>query len=209
MATSPNSFVAVFQVAPRRGEPSLHQHPDSDQILYLLKGEMTVATDEEGKSEKTLSPGQGVMIPAGAHYGFVNRGEDNMVFLSMRTESSGGRYTAYVENVDSDAQIRFPAADIAGRGVGKRIYLYALSRRTIGVSPVLHRDWHATSLVRMHCSFEQRGDDIVATLPERLARWYEVDDLTPADYRVIPDTEDKTRLKIDLSPLLERQAARA
>jgi hypothetical protein len=166
---------------------------------------MTVATEEK---EQVLRPGQGVLIPAGAHYGFVNRAEENMVFLSMRTESSGGRYTAFVKNVDSDAQIRFPAGEISAKGIGKRIYLYALGRRTIGVSPLLNRDWHATALVRMHCSFEQVGDDIIATLPERMASWYEVQDLTPADYRIIPDP-DKTRLKIDLSPLLARQAARA
>ncbi len=42
MARSPNSFIAVFQTRPRGGETHIHQHPDSDQILYILDGELTV-----------------------------------------------------------------------------------------------------------------------------------------------------------------------
>ena len=62
MARSPNSFVAVFQTKPRGGETHIHQHPDSDQILFVLKGEVTV----EGLSGKNvLKPNQGVLIPAG------------------------------------------------------------------------------------------------------------------------------------------------
>ena len=37
MARSPNSFIAVFQTRPRGGETHIHQHPDSDQILYILE----------------------------------------------------------------------------------------------------------------------------------------------------------------------------
>src|SRR5918992_560572 len=66
MARSPNSYVAVFQTRPRGGETHIHQHPDSDQILFILKGEVTV----EGLSGKyVLKPNQGVLIPAGVHYG--------------------------------------------------------------------------------------------------------------------------------------------
>ncbi len=99
MARSPNSFIAVFQTRPRGGETHIHQHPDSDQILFILDGELTV----EGLSGKfVLNPNQGVLIPAGVHYGFTNTTERDVVFLTMRTESSGGRRVAYVANVPSD-----------------------------------------------------------------------------------------------------------
>ncbi|MGH8649445.1 MAG: cupin domain-containing protein, partial [Burkholderiales bacterium] len=93
MARSPNSFIAVFQTRPRGGETHIHQHPDSDQILFILDGELTV----EGLSGRfILKPNQGVLIPSGVHYGFTNTTERDVVFLTMRTESSGGRRVAYV-----------------------------------------------------------------------------------------------------------------
>src|SRR5213594_4407336 len=103
MARSPNSFVAVFRTRPRGGETHIHQHPDSDQILFVLKGEVTV----EGLSGKyVLRPNQGVLIPAGVHYGFTNETQEEVIFLSTRTESTGGRRVAYVENVPSDVHLR-------------------------------------------------------------------------------------------------------
>ena len=38
MAKSPNSYIAVFGVGPRAGETRVHSHPDSDQILFVMKG---------------------------------------------------------------------------------------------------------------------------------------------------------------------------
>src|SRR5579862_90599 len=81
MATSPNSYIAAFGVAPRGGETRVHSHPDSDQILFILKGECTV----EGLSGRyVLESGQGVLIPAGVNYGFTNEADNELVFLSMR-----------------------------------------------------------------------------------------------------------------------------
>src|SRR5437867_10946132 len=73
MARSPSSYIAVFTIPPRGGETHIHQHPDSDQILFILGGEATV----QGVSGQfLLKANEGVLIPAGTHYGFTNTADE-------------------------------------------------------------------------------------------------------------------------------------
>jgi mannose-6-phosphate isomerase-like protein (cupin superfamily) len=202
MAKSPSSFIAVFQTRPRGGEAHIHQHPDSDQILFVLKGEISL---ESLSGKYTLRPNQGVLIPAGVHYGFINQTQEDAVFLTMRTESSGGRRVAYVKNVSSAVRVRIPAAEITGRGIGRHIYCYAIDRSTVGISSVLLEEWNKKSLLRMHCDYEKSGDTVTAILPERLVQWYQIDALPESDYRLIPEG-DQLRVRLDLQPLIKRQA---
>lgn len=202
MATSPNSYVAVFETPPRGGEPSIHQHPDSDQILFVLRGECSV----QGVSGKyVLKPHQGVLIPAGVHYGFTNETQEPLVFLSLRTEATGGRRVGYVPNVSSDVQIRIPASMVDAKGIAK-FYVYAMDRRTLGLSPLLLEDWNRASLLRLNCEHRRSGDSVLAFLPERIARWYRLNDLAESDYRLLPDPEN-TRVRVDLTPLILREEA--
>ena len=204
MATSPNCYIAFFQTRPRGGETHVHSHPDSDQILYVIKGECTV----EGLDGRyMLKDNQGVLIPAGVNYGFTNMSEDDLMFLSMRTESTGGRRVGYVPGVPSDALIQIPEGEISAKGIGRHLYAYVLDRRTIGISPLLLEEWNRAAILRMECDYERRGANILANLPERISRWYEVDDLTDADYRLVTDPE-RTRVRIDLSPIIDRTASR-
>ena len=203
MAKSPNSFVAVFRTRPRGGETHIHQHPDSDQILFVLKGEVTV----EGLSGKyILNPNQGVLIPAGVHYGFTNTTQEDVIFLSMRTESTGGRRVAYVKNVPSNILVKIPADEISAKGVGSHIYVYAIDRSTIGISSLLLEEWNKKSLLRMNCQYEKSGNHIVAKLPERLAQWYKIETLSDSDYNLISEP-DKTRVRLSLEPLIAKQMA--
>jgi len=200
MAKSPNSFVAVFQTKPRGGEAHIHQHPDSDQILFLLRGELTL---ESLSGKYSLKPNQGVMIPAGVHYGFINTSDQDAVFLSMRTESTGGRRVAHVANVPSDVLLRVPASAVTARGLGRHIYVYALDRTAFGVSAVLLEEWNKASLLRMNCDYERDGDSVIAKLPLRLVQWYKIDGLKEGDYNLLP-VGDGARVRVDLSPLLQR-----
>ena len=203
MAKSPNSFVAVFRTRPRGGETHIHQHPDSDQIFFVLKGEVTV----EGLSGKyILNPNQGVLIPAGVHYGFTNTTQEDVIFLSMRTESTGGRRVAYVKNVPSNILVKIPADEISAKGVGRHIYVYAMDRSTIGISSLLLEEWNKKSLLRMNCQYEKSGNHIVAKLPERLAQWYKIETLSDSDYNLISEP-DKTRVRLNLEPLIAKQMA--
>jgi len=195
MAKSPNSFVAVFRTRPRGGETHIHHHPDSDQILFVLKSELTV----EGLSGKyTLKPNQGVLIPAGVHYGFTNTTQEDLIFLSMRTESSGGRRVAYVKNVPSDVHLKIPAQALTAKGIGRHIYVYAMDRDTFGVSPLLFEDWNKGSLLRMNCEYEQDDGHVIAKLPERLVQWYKIDKLTDTNYKLIAEP-DGTRVRVQLA----------
>lgn len=194
MAKSPNSFVAVFRTRPRGGETHIHHHPDSDQILFVLKSELTV----EGLSGKyTLKPNQGVLIPAGVHYGFTNTTQEDLIFLSMRTESSGGRRVAYVRNVPSNVHVKIPAEALTEKGIGRHIYVYAMDRDTFGVSPLLFEDWNKGSLLRMNCEYELDDGHVIAKLPERLVQWYKIDKLTESNYKLIPEL-DGTRVRVEL-----------
>jgi len=203
MASSSKSYIAVFQTPPRGGETHIHQHPDSDQILFVLKGELTIEGDI-GKS--VLKPNQGVLIPAGAYYGFTNTAQEDLMFLSMRTESVGGRRSAYVKNVSSDVRVRIPAEQISAQGLGSKIYLYAMTRSTIGISSMRLEEWNKASLLRMDCGHEKDGDSVVVKLPERLVQWYEIENLSESDYQLITEP-DRARVRVSLKPLIERQAA--
>ena len=195
MAKSPNSFVAVFRTKPRGGETHIHQHPDSDQILFVLKSELTV----EGLSGKyALRPNQGVLIPAGVHYGFTNTSQEDLIFLSMRTESSGGRRVAYVKNVPSNIHLKIPGAMLLAKSIGRHIYVYAMNRDTFGVATMLYEDWNKGSLLRMNCEYETAGNDVIAKLPERLVQWYKIDRLTDSNYRLAPEP-DGTRVRVELT----------
>lgn len=201
MAKSPNSFVAVFRTRPRGGETHIHQHPDSDQVLFVLKGEVTV----EGLAGKyVLKPNQGVLIPAGVHYGFTNETQEDVIFLSFRTESTGGRRVAYVKNVPSNVHLKVPVEAITAKGIGRHIYVYALDRTTFGVSTLLLEEWNKGSLLRMNCEYEKDGDTIIAKLPERLVRWYKIESLSESDYNLVTDP-DKTKVRVDLSPLIKER----
>jgi len=74
-ADGAEDFVAFFRTRPRGGETHVHSHPDSDQILYVLKGECTV---EGLDGQYTLLENQGVLIPAGVNYGFTNTAEEDV-----------------------------------------------------------------------------------------------------------------------------------
>lgn len=194
MAKSPNSFVAVFRTRPRGGETHIHQHPDSDQILFVLKSELTV----EGLSGKyVLKPNQGVLIPAGVHYGFTNTTQEDLIFLSMRTESSGGRRVAYVRNVPSNIHLKIPAEALTAKGIGRHIYVYAIDRDTFGVSTLLLEEWNKGSLLRMNCDYETADGQVIAKLPERLVQWYKIEKLADSNYKLIEDP-DKTRVRVEL-----------
>jgi mannose-6-phosphate isomerase-like protein (cupin superfamily) len=63
------------------GENEIHTHLDQDHSFIVLEGEMTVF-DEKG-NEMVLKPYQGVMLPRGAYYRYLNTGAGNLVVLRV------------------------------------------------------------------------------------------------------------------------------
>ena len=63
------------------GENSVHCHLDEDHSFVVLEGKMSVF-DENG-TEMFLEQYQGVMIPKGAYYRYLNTGDGNLVVLRI------------------------------------------------------------------------------------------------------------------------------
>lgn len=196
MANSPNSQITTLQVEPR-GSMAVPAK-DSDEILVVVTGSCTV---EGPTGAQALQAGQGFLVPLGVACRIRNENDEPASVLSMLTKRS----TPYVTNVASDVTVRIPAEYVDGLGLGSRLYAYVIDRRTIGISPLIMEEWNQASLLRMNCSFKRDGDQLVATLPERVVRWYGLDDLADADYTLTHDRR-RSRVRVDLTPLIARRA---
>ena len=58
-----------------------HNHPDSDEILYILAGEGDQMVDDGAPF--AVRPGQTVFIPKGAFHSTLNTGYEPMVILAI------------------------------------------------------------------------------------------------------------------------------
>jgi mannose-6-phosphate isomerase-like protein (cupin superfamily) len=63
------------------GENEVHTHLDEDHAFVVLEGRMSVF-DEKG-NEMVVKPYQGVMLPKGAYYRYLNTGAGNLVVLRV------------------------------------------------------------------------------------------------------------------------------
>ncbi|HET8564047.1 MAG TPA: cupin domain-containing protein [Candidatus Binatia bacterium] len=63
------------------GENEIHTHLDEDHAFIVLEGEMSVF-DEKG-NEIAVKPYQGILIPRGAYYRYLNTGAGNLVVLRI------------------------------------------------------------------------------------------------------------------------------
>jgi mannose-6-phosphate isomerase-like protein (cupin superfamily) len=74
------------------GENEIHSHLDEDHSFIVLEGEMSVF-DEKG-NDLQVKQYQGVMIPRGAYYRYLNTGSGNLVVLrigaGIKGQAQGG-----------------------------------------------------------------------------------------------------------------------
>ena len=77
----PTAILRFFRLLLARDPYPLASRLRSDP--FVLQGRLTIEGDI-GKS--VLKPNQGVLIPAGTYYGFTNTAQEDLIFLSMRTE---------------------------------------------------------------------------------------------------------------------------
>ncbi|HEU4345723.1 MAG TPA: cupin domain-containing protein [Candidatus Binatia bacterium] len=63
------------------GENEIHTHLDEDHAFVVLEGQMSVF-DEKG-NEIEVKQYQGIMIPTGAYYRYLNTGSGNLVVLRI------------------------------------------------------------------------------------------------------------------------------
>lgn len=198
VANSPNSNIAVVRISPR--EKAHIEALDSDRILVLLRGECSV---ESPAGNRQLTPQQGMLIPSGLACQVENTARRDAVLFSMQTK----RAAALVANTVSDVQVTVPLEYLDAKGIGSRIYAYVMDRATIGLSPHIMEEWNQVSAVRMNCKYEKMGDQVVATLPQRLVEWYGISDLTAGDYTIRPD-RTRSRVRVNITPFIEKKARR-
>ena len=201
LATGELSYLAVFQTAPRRGELAVHQHPDSDQILFVLDGECAVTGldgTEVVEGQERLDSKDGILIPAGSYYGFSNFGDNDMFFLSMRTESSGGRRIAYVPDTPSGVRFKLPGGALHADLEQQDLFAYVIDHRTVGVSVGPIQEWNRACLLRASCWLRREDDGFSIELPERITGWYEIGALGEEDYRVV-EVPERPAVRIELT----------
>ena len=63
------------------GENAIHTHLKEDHAFVVLEGEVTFF-DENG-GETVLGPYQGIMLPKGAYYRYLNTGPGNLMILRV------------------------------------------------------------------------------------------------------------------------------
>ena len=70
------------------GENALHKHTEEDHAFIVLEGEVTFF-DEEG-AETVVKPYQGIMLPKGAYYRYLNTGPGNLMIIRVGAGKQGG-----------------------------------------------------------------------------------------------------------------------
>src|SRR5215470_1262877 len=87
VAKTENMWIAT-KINAEGGENEIHTHLNQDHAFIVLEGEMSVF-DENG-SEMKIKPYQGVMLPKGAYYRYLNTGAGNLVVLRIGAYTKDG-----------------------------------------------------------------------------------------------------------------------
>lgn len=69
----------VVRLEPGKGHER-HEHPDSDEILYVLSGS---GEQELGDETREIEAGELVFVPEGVEHGTINTGWDPLVLLAV------------------------------------------------------------------------------------------------------------------------------
>lgn len=80
VAETPNMWIHT-KINAEGGENEIHTHLDEDHSFIVLEGEMTIF-DEKG-NEIVVKPYQGILLPKGAYYRYLNTGAGNLVVLRI------------------------------------------------------------------------------------------------------------------------------
>jgi oxalate decarboxylase/phosphoglucose isomerase-like protein (cupin superfamily) len=79
--TGADKFVlAIVTVEPGKGHLR-HNHPDMEEILYVIEGEATQMVDIDGEQRRHVGPGDLIHLPRGVFHETVNTGDKTLRFL--------------------------------------------------------------------------------------------------------------------------------
>ena len=92
VAKTENMWIAT-KINAEGGENEIHSHMDEDHAFIVLEGQMSVFDENGGEIE--VKQHQGVMIPKGAYYRYLNTGEGNLVVIrvgaGVKGQQQGGQ----------------------------------------------------------------------------------------------------------------------
>jgi oxalate decarboxylase/phosphoglucose isomerase-like protein (cupin superfamily) len=91
-ASSSMSAVTIF-FDPGKGH-ARHNHPEADQIIYVLagQGEMMIEFEEGRPSKQSITPGDLVFIPRGAYHSTFNTGWEPIRILAVYSPAGPETY---------------------------------------------------------------------------------------------------------------------
>ena len=132
VAETPNMWIHT-KINAEGGENEIHKHLDEDHAFIVLEGQMSVFDENGGEIE--VKQYQGVMIPKGAYYRYLNTGDGNLVVIrvgaGVKGQQQGGQESASAPTANRSSAARRKTAISAHRSrqVLRRI------RRLIARSP--------------------------------------------------------------------------
>jgi mannose-6-phosphate isomerase-like protein (cupin superfamily) len=84
------------------GENEIHKHVDEDHAFIVLEGQMSVFDENGGEIE--VKQYQGVMIPKGAYYRYLNTGESNLVVIRVGAGAKGQQQGGQEKRLGTDGK---------------------------------------------------------------------------------------------------------
>lgn len=69
----------VVRIKPGKGHDR-HNHPNSDEMLYVIRGEAEQTIDDE---TRTISEGDMLYIPEGVYHGTMNTGWEPLILIAV------------------------------------------------------------------------------------------------------------------------------
>lgn len=83
--TPTEDFIFVHATIPPGGGHSFHNHPNKEEVIYILEGE---AEQWLGERFENLGPGSSVYIPKGVVHATFNRSDTDLKFIAVITPCS-------------------------------------------------------------------------------------------------------------------------
>ena len=84
------------------GENEIHTHLNEDHAFIVLEGQMSVFDENGGEIE--VKQYQGVMIPKGAYYRYLNTGEGNLVVIRVGAGVKGQQQEGQATRLGTDGK---------------------------------------------------------------------------------------------------------
>jgi len=101
VAETPNLGIHT-EINAEGGENEIHKHLDEDHAFIVLEGQMSVF-DEKG-NEMEVKQYQGVMIPRGAYYCYLNTGDGNLVVIRVGAGTKGQQQAGQETRLGADGK---------------------------------------------------------------------------------------------------------